>query len=139
MSICHREKGIKISDLDMVCGDVAVHINEDLFLRTDKNLETISDTTATEGARLDILSKTSEKNKSSLSIKKHIFAFPEKVCILYYLFISCLVSLSTHCFLQVLIFPSALNTNAQSNCFVRLLKWLLIDIYRHYSVFLLDT
>ncbi|XP_065044089.1 protein SABRE-like isoform X1 [Musa acuminata AAA Group] len=74
-----REKGIKISDLDMVCGDVAVHINEDLFLRTDKNLETISDTTATEGARLDILSKTSEKNKSSLSIKKHIFAFPEKV------------------------------------------------------------
>ncbi|RWW30658.1 hypothetical protein GW17_00004760 [Ensete ventricosum] len=82
MSICHREKGIKISDLDMVCGDVAVHLNEDLFLRTDKKLETISDTTATEGARLDTLAKTSEKNKSSLSIKKHIFAFPEKVCIL---------------------------------------------------------
>ncbi|WOL08896.1 protein SABRE isoform X1 [Canna indica] len=74
-----REKGIRIIDLDMLCGDVAVNLNEDL-LRKDKNLETIFDTDATEGSALNKKAKTSDsEKKSSASIKKHIFAFPEKV------------------------------------------------------------
>ncbi|XP_042416673.1 LOW QUALITY PROTEIN: protein SABRE-like [Zingiber officinale] len=73
-----REKGIKVSDLDMVCGDVSVNVNEDLFKRKDKNLELPYDT-ATEGATSAMISEISEKHKSTPSTKRHIFAFPEKV------------------------------------------------------------
>lgn len=80
--VCHRENGVKIFNLDFVCGDVTVDLNEDLFLNANTKLDIGSDNNAIGGPSLAVTAtKKSQENKPSfLSIKKHIFLFPEKVC-----------------------------------------------------------
>ena len=82
LHVCHREKGVKIINLDLVCGDVIVCLNEDLFLNANTKLDIGSDNNAIGGPTLAVTAtKKSQENKPSfLSIKKHIFLLPEKVC-----------------------------------------------------------
>ncbi|OAY71523.1 Protein SABRE [Ananas comosus] len=76
-----KEKGVKIIDLDLTCGDIIVSLNESLFSKTSKKLETASDSDIIRGATLDAMStKKSSTSKTFLSsIKKQMFVFPEKV------------------------------------------------------------
>ncbi|XP_008794010.2 protein SABRE isoform X1 [Phoenix dactylifera] len=75
------EKGVKIINLDMICGDVMVCLNEDLFLNANTKKDIGSDNNAIGGATLPVTAtkKPQENKPSFLSIKKHIFLFPEKV------------------------------------------------------------
>ncbi|XP_072957703.1 protein SABRE isoform X1 [Typha angustifolia] len=75
-----KERGVKITNLDLACGDITVSLNEGLFCKNYSTLETYNDVD-NGGATLDITAaKKSLKNKSSLSsIKKQFFAFPDKV------------------------------------------------------------
>lgn len=77
-----REKGVKIIDLDLTCGDIIVSLNESLISKTSKKLEISSDSDVIRGATLDAMStKMSSTSKTFLSsIKKQMFVFPEKVC-----------------------------------------------------------
>ncbi|XP_017701995.3 protein SABRE-like isoform X2 [Phoenix dactylifera] len=77
----HREQGVKINNLDVTCGDIIVNLNENLFIKTKREPDTSTSDDGDEGATLDFMSaKKLQKNKFlPLSIKKHIFLFPEKV------------------------------------------------------------
>ncbi|KAJ0982380.1 hypothetical protein J5N97_010635 [Dioscorea zingiberensis] len=75
-----RERGVKIRNLDVVCGDVTLNLNENLLLKNTTKSGTSSGVDASGGATSDSTDKRSQKEKRSvLSMKKHIFVFPEKV------------------------------------------------------------
>lgn len=66
----------------MICGDVTLNLNENLFLKNTTKSGTSSDVDTSGGATFDSsVDKRSQKKKLSvLSMKNHILAFPEKVC-----------------------------------------------------------
>lgn len=107
---CLRDQGVKINNLDVTCGDIIVNLNENLFVKTKKEQDPSTCDDGNEGANLDFISaKKSQKNKfSPLSIKKHIFLFPEKVCefpeiVLFSSVVMLAVSASIiHCILYIL-------------------------------------
>ncbi|KAH7661259.1 FMP27 C-terminal protein [Dioscorea alata] len=74
-----RERGVKIRDLDVKCGDVTLNLNENLFLKNTTKSGT-SDVDTSGGTFDSSVDKRSQKKKLSvLSMKNHILAFPEKV------------------------------------------------------------
>ncbi|KAJ3674692.1 hypothetical protein LUZ60_005308 [Juncus effusus] len=70
-----REKGVRILNLDLTCGDIIVTLDETLFLKPS----TKSETNIT-SENINNINKKAEKSKALLSaIKKKVYAFPEKV------------------------------------------------------------
>lgn len=77
-----RERGVKIVNLELKCGDVTVNIDERLFYKKhtkpENNSGSENDGDANPGTSS---TKQSSKSKSILPLlKKQMLAFPDKVC-----------------------------------------------------------
>jgi hypothetical protein len=77
-----RERGVKIVNLELKCGDVTANIDERLFYKKHKKPENNGVSENAGGAIVGTSStKQPSKSKSILpALKKQMLVFPDKVC-----------------------------------------------------------